>query len=89
MRNEAALGIGALGSVVAAVVLVATGNATPETAGEATNAAVLALTPVVTGAVTRFAVWSQRSVERLLGAQREAAEEAATGEVANLDHLVD
>ena len=66
MRKEAALLVGALGSLIVLGIQVSTGAADVSEVGPAVGTVAAIAAPLASGYVIRFLVWSKNSVERLI-----------------------
>lgn len=66
MRKEAALLVGALGSLIVLGIQVTTGTADVSEVGPAVGTVAAIAAPLAAGYVIRFLVWSKNSVERLI-----------------------
>ena len=67
MRREAAVALGAVGSVLVLMVQIALGQADVTEIGPAIDTILTAVAPLLIGLVTRAAVWSRSSVDTLVG----------------------
>lgn len=67
MRREAAIILGALGSLVILAVQIILGTADVSTLGPAIETVLTTLLPLVVGAATRGAVYAKATVDRYLG----------------------
>lgn len=66
MRREAALLIGALGSLLVLILQIATGTADTSAVAPAVETVLTTALPLLVGLVTRGAVYSRRTVDRVL-----------------------